>query len=69
MNSNEGKCTGARPKVRIYQPSGEQINTNQGNNASTVTTSLLKFAEDISEQQIKSAIKIASQHHNAISEE
>lgn len=69
MNSNEGKCTGARPKVRIYQPSGEQINIDQVNNAPKVTDSLLKFADGIIEQSLKSAIKIASQHHNAISEE
>lgn len=69
MNSNEVKCTGARPKVRIYQPSGERlITTDQVDVASAISTSLLKYAEEMSQQQVKSAIKIASKH-TVLSEE
>lgn len=60
MDTSNSKYNGARPKVRIFQPTGQQIPYDQAVNELPTTESLLKYTDRLTGKIIDEATVIAS---------
>ena len=59
MDSPKAKYNGARPKVRIFQPSGQQMSLDSANEVPP-SESVIKYVDSLVAQQIDQAIALAS---------